>query len=57
VNISPAGAVAINQAKIQNEVAVGMLKKSLDLDAKLGADLVRMLDQSAGLGGRVDLLA
>jgi hypothetical protein len=57
VNISPAGAVAINQAKIQNEVAVGMLKKSLDLDAKLGADLVRMLDQSGGLGGRVDLLA
>jgi hypothetical protein len=57
VNISPAGAVAINQAKIQNEVAVGMLKKSLDLDAKLGADLVRMLDQSGGLGGQVDLLA
>ncbi len=57
MNISPAGAVAINQAKIQNEVAVGMLKKSLDLDAKLGADLVRMLDQSGGLGGQVDLLA
>jgi hypothetical protein len=57
VNISPAGAVAINQAKIQNEVAVGMLKKSLDVDAKLGADLVKMLEQSGGLGGRVDLLA
>lgn len=57
MNISPAGAVAINQAKIQNEVAVGVLKKSLDVDAMLGAELVKMLDQSSGLGGRVDLKA
>jgi len=57
VNISPAGAVAINQAKIQNEVAVGMLKKSLEREAKVGAGLVKRLDRPKGLGQGLDLYA
>lgn len=53
MNISPAGAVAMNQAMVQNEVAVGALKKSLEIDAELGAQLIKILDQN----GRVDLYA
>jgi hypothetical protein len=45
----------MNQAMVQNGVALGVLKKSLDVDAALGAQLVKILDQTTGLGGRVDL--
>ncbi len=45
----------MNQSVVQDGVALGVLKKSLELDAELGAQLIRILDQNNGLGGRVDL--
>jgi Putative motility protein len=57
MDISPAGAVAMNQVKVQNEYAVSVLKKSLDISVEQGVALVKMLDQSSGVGQRVDLFA
>jgi hypothetical protein len=34
---------------------VSVLRKSLDITAEQGAELAKMMDQSGGLGQRVDL--
>jgi len=57
VDISPAGAAAQSQQLLQQQVAVGVLKKSLDVDAQQGAALVKMLNQSTGLGQGIDQYA
>ena len=52
MNISAVSATvtAQSQANIENDAAVSMLKKTLDLTAEQGAQLVQMMDQQAGLG-------
>ncbi len=52
-----ASTIAQTQATIQSQVAVGMLKKTLDITAEQGAELVKMMSQQAGIGQRVDLSA
>jgi hypothetical protein len=49
--------MAMSQYQIQSGLAMGVLKKALDIDAQQGAALVKMLDQSSGIGQRMDLLA
>jgi hypothetical protein len=50
-------AIAMNQYKVQSDLAMGVLKKTLDTTAEEGAALVKMLDQQSGVGQRVDLYA
>jgi hypothetical protein len=50
---TPEGVAAESQAAIQSQFAMGILKKSLDIEAGAGAQLNRMLDQGSG----VDLYA
>ena len=50
-----AAVTAQSQALTQTEVGMGVLRKSLDINAELGAELVKMMDQSGGLGQQVDL--
>lgn len=57
MEISPAGIAAQKQLNLQNEVATRVLRKSLDLNAEQGAQLVQMMDQASGVGQRVDLYA
>ncbi len=57
MDISPAGAAAQAQQLLQQQVAVGVLRKSLDVDAQQGAALVKMLNQSTGLGQGIDQYA
>ena len=57
MDITPATAVAMNQLKTQNEFATRVLKKVLDASTQQGADLAKLVDQSGGLGQRVDLYA
>ena len=57
MNVSPAGAIAQSQRLIQAGVAMGVLRKSLDIQAQEGAAMVKLLDQSAGLGQRIDTTA
>ncbi len=57
MDISPAGAAAQVQQLVQQQVAVSVLKKSLDVDAQQGAALVKMLNQSTGLGQGIDQYA
>ena len=52
-----ASVVAQTQALIQGQVAVSVLKKTLDMSAEQGAELVKMMAQNSGVGGRVDLYA
>lgn len=52
-----ASAVAQTQAKIQGDVSIAMLKKTVDIMAQQGADLARMVSQAGGLGQTVDLQA
>jgi Putative motility protein len=52
-----ASAVAQTQAMTQNQVAVAMLKKTVDIMAQQGADLAKMVSQAGGVGGVVDLQA
>lgn len=57
MDISPASAIAMKQQVVQSQLAIGVLKKSLDVQAEQGAALVQMLSQGSGVGGRVDLYA
>lgn len=55
VEVSAAGSVAQSQALIQGQVAVSVLKKSLDISAEQGAELAKILASAAcGVGQRVD---
>jgi hypothetical protein len=42
---------------IQNQVAVSVLKMSLDITAEQGAELVQMMSQQSGVGQQVNLSA
>ncbi len=57
MEVSPAGAIAQSQALLQSGVAVGVLRKSLDIEAQQGAALVKLMDQAAGLGQQIDTSA
>jgi hypothetical protein len=57
MEISPVAAAAQSQANLQNQMAVSVLKKSLDMQAQQGAELVKMMAQAGGIGGRVDQYA
>ncbi|MCX6548993.1 MAG: YjfB family protein [Geothrix sp.] len=57
MDVSPAGAIAQSQMLLQSGVAMGVLRKALDVQAQLGADLAKLLDQQAGVGQRVDTTA
>jgi hypothetical protein len=45
------------QAVTQSQIGIGVLRKSLDMAAEEGAQLVKMMAQSSGVGGRVDIQA
>jgi hypothetical protein len=55
VELTATSAAAQAQELTQNTIAVSMLRKTLDLSAEQGAELVKMMDQAGGLGQRVDL--
>jgi len=57
LDITAVSAAAQSQANTQSQIAVSVLRKSLDISAQQGADLVRMMDQAGGVGQRVDLYA
>ncbi|HJW71279.1 MAG TPA: YjfB family protein [Geothrix sp.] len=57
MEISPVAAAAQSQANLQNQLAVSVLKKSLDMQAQQGEELVKMMAQAGGIGGRVDQYA
>ena len=52
-----ASAATQSQALIQNQVAVSMLKKTLDITAEQGAELVKIMSQQSGIGQQVNLYA
>ena len=52
-----ASTVAQSQALIQTQVAVSMLKKTLELTAEQGAELVKVMSQQSGIGQQVNLSA
>lgn len=57
MDITAVSAAAQSQATTQGQIAISVLKKSLEITAQQGADLVKMMDQSGGVGRRVDLYA
>ncbi len=57
VDITAASAAAQTQAITQNQIAVSVLRKSLDISAQQGADLAKMVAQAGNVGQRVDLYA
>lgn len=57
MDITAASAAAQTQAITQNQIAVSVLRKSLDITAQQGADLVKMVAQAGNVGQRVDLFA
>jgi hypothetical protein len=50
-------AVAQNLTMIQAQVGVAMLKKTVDIMAQQGTDMVRLLSQQTGVGQQVDTQA
>ncbi len=52
-----ASAAAQTQAITRSQIAVSVLKKSLDITAQQGADLAKMMAQAGNVGQRVDLYA
>ncbi len=57
VDISPAGVAAMKQTLLQTQVATGVLRKTLDMQAEEGAALVQMMAQQSGVGRQVNLTA
>lgn len=57
MEVSTAASVSMAQANVQSQVAVSMLKKTLDISAEQGAELAKMMAQAGGVGGRVDQFA
>lgn len=57
MEISAAGSAAQAQANVQNQAAVSMLKKTVEITAQQGADLAKMIDQAGGVGRQVDQTA
>lgn len=57
MDISAVSAASQTQVTTQNQAAVSMLKKTVDMQAQQGADLVKMIDQAGGKGTRVDQYA
>lgn len=57
MELSAVSAAAQTQANVQGEIAVSVLKKTLEISKEQGAELVRMMSQQAGVGQRVDLYA
>lgn len=57
MELTAATATAMKQATLQNEVGMAVLRKSLDLSAEQGAEIVKIMSQSSGVGQRVDLYA
>jgi len=57
VDISPATAVAAQQSRTQEQYAVNVLRKALDIQAEQGAQLAKLVAQQAGVGQRLDLYA
>ena len=55
MKLTATSAAAQAQELTQNTIAVSMLRKTLDMTAEQGAQLVKMMDQAGGLGQRVDL--
>lgn len=55
--ITPTAAVAQQAASTRDEFAVRVLRKSLDLVASQGAALAQMVDQQAGVGRNIDVMA
>jgi hypothetical protein len=57
MDITAASAAAQTQAMAQNQIAVSVFRKSLDITAQQGADLAKMVAQAGDVGQRVDLYA
>lgn len=55
--ISPAAVVADKMGATQDDVAIAMLRKTLDMSASQGQALARMIDQQAGIGRTLDTYA
>jgi hypothetical protein len=54
-SISPEAVVASQQALTRQTAGIMVMRKALDIEASQGAMLIQMLNQSAGLGGNVDI--
>jgi hypothetical protein len=57
MEISAAGSAAQAQATTRNQIAISVLRKSLDITAEQGAELVKAMSQTSGVGQRVDQYA
>ena len=47
----------MHQLRVQNDLTLSVLKKTVEADVQQGADLVKLMEQSGGVGKRVDLFA
>ncbi len=57
MDITVATAVSMHQLRVQNDLTLSVLKKTVEADVQQGADLVKLMEQSGGVGKRVDLFA
>jgi len=57
LDITAATAVSMNQLRVQNDLTLSVLKKTVDMSTQQGSDLAKLVDQSGGVGKRVDLFA
>jgi len=53
-SVSPASLAASQQAGIQEQIGASVLKKSLDIEAALAAQMMQMMARQTGLGQTID---
>ncbi len=52
-----ASTIAQTQAQTQGQISVAMIKKTVDIMAQEGADMVQLMSQQTGVGQQVNLYA
>lgn len=53
-SVSPASLAASQQAGIREQIGASVLKKSLDIEAALAAQMMQMMARQTGLGQTID---
>lgn len=57
MDFAVASALALQQVKLQSQVSAHLLRKVLDVEASSEAQLLALVDQSAGIGQTLDTTA
>jgi len=57
MDLSTESITAQAQANVQNQASISILRKTIDIQAQQGADLVQMMNATSGVGTNLNTIA